>query len=249
MNGIFVIVKDKDTVVAQIDNLCEKYSQKKVGSDKQQRAILRNYCHDVISLLNDCFETSLLGAKRCISKVSDFYKSDYTNIDATFLIIYDMLLNLRGITVNSIAFKDLPSCKDLTKLSPEDIVSRANDLTKNDIVKVTTCIILLGKTVCDAINIMDIRNFYKQNLEELEKEIVEKNGDVSFMEKFLISKFKAELGYCHIAMFKAGIGGLKEIKTLADMAHKDIKEHKDFLNSNISMDKANTTLVTGTVIM
>ena len=50
-------------------------------------------------------------------------------------------------------------------------------------------------------------------------------------------------------MFKAGIGGLKEIKTLADMAHKDIKEPKDFLNSNISMDKANTTLVTGTEIM
>lgn len=249
MNGLFVIVKDKDTVVAQIDNLCEKYSQKKVGSDKQQRAILRNYCHDVISLLNDCFETSLLGAKRCISKVSDFYKSDYTNIDATFLIIYDMLLNLRGITVNSIAFKDLPSCKDLTKSSPEDIVSRANDLTKNDIVKATTCIILLGKTVCDAINIMDIRNFYKQNLEELEKEIVEKNGDVSFMEKFLISKFKAELGYCHIAMFKAGIGGLKEIKTLADMAHKDIKAHEIFLNSNKNMGKANATLITGTTIM
>ena len=72
MNGIFVIVKDKDTVVARIDNLGEKYSQKKAESDKQRRAIFRNCCHDVISLLNDCFETNLLGAKRCISKVSDF---------------------------------------------------------------------------------------------------------------------------------------------------------------------------------
>lgn len=34
MNGIFVIVKDKDTVVARIDNLGEKYSQKKAESDQ-----------------------------------------------------------------------------------------------------------------------------------------------------------------------------------------------------------------------
>lgn len=158
-----------------------------------------------------------------------------------------MLLKLRGITINSIAFKDLPSCKELTKLSPEDIVSSANDLTKNTIVKATTSAVFLGKTIRDAINIMDVRNFYKSNLEELEKELLENNGDVSPIEQFLISKFKAELGYCHIAMFKAGIGGLKEIKTLAEIAHTDIKNHEDFLNGNKNLDKANTALVTGTV--
>lgn len=245
MNEIFVLVKDKDTIVAQIDNLCEKYSLNITGSERQQRAVLRNYCHDVISLLNDCFETNLLGAKRCISKVSGFYRSDYININAAFWIICDMLLKLRGITINSIAFKDLPSCKELTKLSPEDIVSSANDLTKNNIVKATTSVVLLGKTVCDAINIVDIRNFYKRNLEELEKELLENNGDVSPIEQFLISKFKAELGYCHIAMFKAGIGGLKEIKTLADIAQRDIEAHDVFLK-NKGTDKFNATIIAGT---
>lgn len=63
MNGIFVLVKDKDTVVTKIDNISKKYSLKITGSERQQRAFLRNCCHDVISLLNDCFETNLLGGQ------------------------------------------------------------------------------------------------------------------------------------------------------------------------------------------
>lgn len=48
-------------------------------------------------------------------------------------------------------------------------------------------------------------------IKELETELQEVNRPPIEMEKYLLNKFKAELGYCQKARIKTGLGVVKEI--------------------------------------
>ena len=135
MNEIFVAIKETDYIEAQIGGLCEKYNNRCGADYVQQRALFRSYCYDTIKLFEDCFETSMLGIQRCVSKVKGYQTIDDLDIRRATFDIVDMLCELKDIVRTMVPIKDLPSCKKLTELSAEDIVSKAKDLVKNDIVK------------------------------------------------------------------------------------------------------------------
>ena len=52
------------------------------------------------------------------------------------------------------------------------------------------------------------------------------------MEQFLLDKFNAEIGYCNIALFKAGIGAVEELKELVEIGKKHIEKfEKEYWSS------------------
>ena len=59
-------------------------------------------------------------------------------------------------------------------------------------------------------------------MEELQNEIKLKGTLASFMEQFLLDKFNAEIGYCNLALVKAGIGITDELKDMAEIGRKHI---------------------------
>ena len=144
MNEIFVGVKEIGYIETQISKLCEKYNSRNGVDYIQQRALFKNYCHDTITVFEDCFETSMLGMQRCVNKVKAYQTKDYLDIRIATLDIVDMLCELKDIARTMVPIKDLPSCKKLTELSAEDIVSKAKDLVKNDFVKAAVGVYLLG---------------------------------------------------------------------------------------------------------
>lgn len=49
------------------------------------------------------------------------------------------------------------------------------------------------------------------------------------MEYFLLDIFNAEIGYCNIALFKAGTGAIEECKGLVEIGKKHIEKfEKDY---------------------
>ena len=98
---------------------------------------------------------------------------------------------------------------------------------KNDIVKAGVCFLLLGLGVGKAINIADIKKLYKGFLDELQKEILEKNDGISPVEQELMDWFNAEIGYCDLAMFKAGISIGENVADLIDIAQKNIDKYEN----------------------
>jgi len=60
----------------------------------------------------------------------------------------------------------------------------------------------------------------------LNSEIQAKGKPISPMEQFLLDKFNAEIGYCNIALFKAGIGAVEEYKGLVDIGRKHISKYE-----------------------
>lgn len=98
----------------------------------------------------------------------------------------------------------------LTELLPEDIISKSKDLVKNDVV----------------------RGYYRDRLSQLTEEILIKGGSTSPIERFLIDKFNAEIGYCNMALFKAGIGITQELKGLVETGRKHIEKYESDLLKN-----------------
>ena len=226
LNEIYVAVKDTDYILTKIDNLSQKYNNRYGADYLQQRALFRSYCHDTIEVFDDCFETSMLGMIRCIKRVETYRTKDYLEIDKAKLDIVDLLWNLKVIVKSMIPIKDLPSCKILTALSAEDIVAKAKDLVKNDIVKADVGIILLGSKVHAVVKIEDVKSYYNDRLNQLNSEILVKSESISPIEQFLLDKFNAEIGYCDLALFKAEIGIANELKDLAEISQKHIEKYE-----------------------
>ena len=226
LNEIFVAIKETDYIEAQIGGLCEKYNNRFGADYVQQRALFRSYCYDTIKLFEDCFETSMLGIQRCITKVEVYRRIDDLDIRRATFDIVDLLCELKDMVRTMVSIKDLPSCKKLTELSAEDIVSKAKDLVKNDFVKAAVGAYLLGSKVNDVVKIEDVKGYYSERLAQLNSEIQTKGKGISPMEQFLLDKFNAEIGYCNIALFNAGIGAAEELKGLVEIGKKHIEKYE-----------------------
>lgn len=223
LNEIYVGVKGKEYTLTRIDNLCQKYR----GRYGDVRILFKNYCYDTIAVFEECFDTSLLGITRCINKVKRYQSLDNCDYNKAILDIVDMLIKLKGIVNSMVPIKDLPSCRELTKLSAEDIVSKGKDLVKSDIIKTSIAVLSLGSKVGKIIHIEDVKRYYMNSIDELQNELQLKGKTISSTEQFLLDKFKAEIGYCNLAMIKAGIGMIDEVEELAEIAKKDIEKFEN----------------------
>ena len=236
-DGLIVAIKETDYIETKIKDLCEKYNYRRGDNYIQQRAWFRSYCHDTLQFIDECFETTMLAMVRCKAIIEAYKNKDDVNVELASYDIFQILCELLDVVRRMVYIKDLPSCKKLIGLSAEDIISQAKDLVKSDVVKGTIAALLLGSKVCDVFKIDDVRNFYKDELEELNSELQIKDKTPSPIEQFLFDKFNAEIGYCNLALFKTGINITRELEDLAKIAHKNIEKYESY-NVNYS----NTTI-------
>lgn len=225
--GIFITKKRKDEALAIFDNLNQKYGVKHSTNVRQEIALCKSFCHDVAKAITECFEAEMWGPKRCLRRLEQCQSND--NVDKVPTIAIDtigMLLGLRKIIFDSIPIKDLPSCKHLTELSTGDAISVINDLGKNNIVKAIVCAGLFGKNIADRIEIADVEKYYMRQIEELGRELAEEHREMCDIEVFLMAKYQAELGYCHQARVKTGIGTVKEIVGIINNASEAIRKYE-----------------------
>lgn len=235
LNELYVAVKENGYIVARIDRLCKKYNHRNGVDYKQQKMLFRSYCHDTINLFDECFETSMLGMIRCKARVKAYQSIDDLDIRTATYDIVAMLCELKSLVSTMVTIKDLPSCKKLTELSAEDIISKAKDLVKNDIVKAGVGILLLGSKMNDVVKIEDVRQYYDDRLKQLKSEIILKDNAISPIEQYLLDKFNAEIGYCNLAMLKAGIGVTNELKGLFEISKKHIEHFENQQQGNSEM--------------
>ena len=221
LNEIYVAVKEIDYIENQIDRLCEKYHNRSCHDYVQQRALFRTYCNDTLNVF-------MLGMQRCKTKVKTYQAIDDLDIRSAAYDIVAMLFELKDITKTMVPIKDLPSCKKLVELTGEDIASKAKDLIKNDIIKTGVGVYLLSSKLSDVITINDVKGYYSDRLVQLNSEILIKGKTLSSIEHFLLDKFNAEIGYCNLALYKAGIGVAEELKVLAEIARKHIEKYESY---------------------
>ena len=64
-----------------------------------------------------------------------------------------------------------------------------------------------------------------------------KGRSISPIEQFLLDKFNAEIGYCNIALFKAGIGAVEELKGLVEIGKKHIEKYENEYRSTACTER------------
>lgn len=230
--GMFLLKKEKETTVFAIKRLCDSYSSKQANNTKEEKGLYRNYFHDVKELLKEYFHESFGSIRRCLAFANGAQLTDdiYYQRVACFRVLC-FLLELYRTVPDAISINDFPSCKDLLKLSSEDLVSTANDLVGNKVVKGQVSLALLGKEVENLIKIGDVMAFYENMANEMQADINEKGlSDIS-LESFLLKKAKAEYAYCFLAMLKVGQGVGKGAQSVID-AQKDIRQYEDYCQQN-----------------
>ena len=228
--GIFVTVKPKVEALAIIDGFTHKYDKKHSFNARQDVALFKAYCHDAAKAITECFASEMWGPQRCIRRLEHFWSNDDVGmLKPMSLEAVGMLLGLRNIIAESIPIKDLPSCKRLAELSTGDAISAINDLGKNSIVKAVVCAGLLGKNISDSIEISDVEKYYLRQIEELKRELAEEHREMCNIEVFLMAKYQAELGYCHQARVKTGIGIVKEIVGIIRNADEAISKYEEMV--------------------
>ena len=236
LRGIFVITKDKEEAFGVFDNLAKEFQNRHACTDKQSVSICKAYCSECKKAIKECFSYEMWGPKQCLKKLEQHYNND--NPYKTSSILFDvstMMGDLRALISTSVPIKDLPSCKNLCELSTSDAISAINDLGGNGIIKVVVCAGLLGKNISDNIEISEIENFYKRNIDELEYELKLEKREPNDMEEFLLTKYRAEICYCHNARLKTGIGIVKELSSITQNITEHIQKYEKLEGKNDTM--------------
>ena len=224
LTGTFYFIGEKDDVLKSIDETMCAYNRNDVSCNKHDGALLKSYCHAAIKVLDSYFASDLRAVRKCRTHFEKLASSDILEIvPYRFLDVSDTLNNLKTIVMESVKICDMPSCKDILELSLEDAVSVANNFNSDRNSKGVITIGMLGKKIGDIITIADIRSYYRDRLDGLEREIDEDKGQASVTESFLLAKFKCELGYCHKAIIKTGVGLFKGVHDLVKQADDDIE--------------------------
>jgi len=233
VKGVFLLKVQKDEVRQRISRIGKRYSHIDGINFKRDIALLRTVCYDIISMMEDCFEMSMVAAIRYCAMLKDIaHKDNPTDIDVC--VVYGILADFIIMIDLSIPIKDLPSCKKLIGLSDKDAIAAAKDLIKNDIVKAGMGVFLLGVEVGDMVQVSHIKDFYNNQLNLLQSDLKEAGRCANEIENYLINKFNAEIGYCNLAMLKAGIGSAKELMDLIDKSKQDIQRYENGQGVGIS---------------
>ena len=185
----------------------------------------------------------MLGMRRCKARVAAYQNKDDVGIDNASFDIFNMLCELKLLVRTMVPIKDLPSCKKLAELSAEDVVSKAKNLVKNDIVKAGVGALLLGFKIDDVVKIEDVRSYYNDRLTQLNSEILAKHENPSPIEQYLLDKFHAEIGYCNLALFNAGIGIADEMRGLVEIGKRHIEKYENMRKTSQQFSADQGTLI------
>ena len=237
LTGTYYYIGEKEDVLESIDEAITNYKRKGVSCNKHDGALLKAYCHAAMKVLDTYFASDLRAVRKCRKHFEKLSSSDSLELlPFWFLDVSDTLDNLKTIVKESVKICDMPSCKDILELSVEDAVSVANDFNSDCNSKGLINLGLLGKKIGDVITIADIRSYYKDRLDCLQREIDEENGLPSVTEAFLLAKFKCELGYCHKAIIKTGVGLFKGVHDLVKQADDDIEAFRMMESGQVAVN-------------
>ncbi len=218
LKGLFLIKNEKNSSIEIFNALSQEFNSRYYGNDKLGVLNCKYYCNGVIKAINKCFITDTHSAKSCLNKLISYKRND-TPLNVSYIIkdVNDMVFDLKIIICTSIPINELPSCKELLKISGGNLLSAANDLVKNNIVNISVSSILLGKKLGESVKVKDIKEFYSNLLSKIKFEIGgELNNAKDDTTIFFINKCREEVEYCDKVMQKMRIDILKECITLGD---------------------------------
>lgn len=227
VKGIFVTRISKSEAKTCFEGISNKYGNRTdlmVGSPTQKSAMMKAYCYDLAEMIDTVFFGEMYGASRCKRRIKELRTkpTDDMSIQSSISEIFGIIIDLTNIINKCIPINELPSCKNLTEMEPEDAISASKDLVNSNVIKILVGSLLTFVDAGKMIGIIEVRNYYNDLRKELDFELKQEQREATEIEQFLIDKYEAEIGYCNLAGLKVGLSGFNEVLELKENAQKAI---------------------------
>ncbi len=193
------------------------------GSEAQQLSAFRSYCNAVISMLDNNFHAGMSMVTRATNQLrsmSHGIASVYT-IDIEYAKIQEFLSDLLSRFKYVISISDMPTCRELEKVSTLEAVSIALDDKVGRVGGIIKAGAGIVKAVKDGEKIYNTASFYNYIINELQTDIAIDNRPFCEVENMILSKCNEELEICTEAAFKTGLIGVKDSAKLIELAIKN----------------------------
>lgn len=193
------------------------------GSDAQQLSAFRFYCNAVISMLDNNFHAGMsmvTRATNCLRSMSHEIASAYT-IDVECAKIQEFLADLSFRLNDVISIGDMPTCRELEKVSALEAASMALDGKVGQVGGAIKAGIGIVKAIHDGDKIYDTVRFYNTVINDLRTDIATDCRQPCEIENILLCKCNEELDICTEAAVKTGLIGVKDSAKLIELAIKN----------------------------
>ena len=212
-----------------------EYAKKhKVILNQSDIASQRAFCEKVYKILSTRMVQGLYAIEKIKKKIKEGIASDNAILlMATSSYALGILCDIKDRFAHVIPLSDFPTCKHMLSLEKDLIKTAVKELCEdNPIVKQLINIGAIAKGIYDANTIIQVLWFYKDFVEELEREKNEEHWHLCETEQWLLDKSIAECGYCYLALLKVGCTLSKDIydfiyeaKAHASILHFEEKSH------------------------
>ena len=209
-----------------------EYAQKhKVLLNQSDIASQRAFCDKVYKILSTRMAQGLYAVEKTKKKL----KAEMTSDNAILLMdasayAFGVICDIRNRFAHVIPLSEFPSCKYMLSLEKDLMKTAIKELCDNNpVVKQLINIGAIAKGIYDADTIIQVLLFYKDFVEELEREQNDEHWSLCEMEQWLLDKSNAECGYCYLALLKVGCTLSKDIHDFIDeaKAHQSIHHFEE----------------------
>ena len=209
-----------------------EYAQKhKVILNQSGIASQRAFCDKVYKILSIRMVQGVYAVEKTKKKIKEGMTSDNTTLlMATSSYALGILCDIKDRFAHVIPLSEFPSCKHMLSLEKDLIKTAIKELCEdNPVVKQLINIGAISKGIYDADTIIQVLLFYKDFVEELEREQNDEHWSFCEMEQWLLDKANAECGYCYLALLKVGCTLSKDIHDFIDeaKAHQSIHHFEE----------------------
>lgn len=210
VTGIFLTKVGKETAQRQLSRIGNKYLGKYGLNYKQDVAMLKTVCRNLIAWIDECLMAEMAAATRYRRSLEACAAKD-NPAEQDALWIYGILTDFNYLVATAIPLNELPSCRKFIEPSSEDIVSKFKSQMQDEIAETEIGAILFVHKAEDLAKISQIKDFYQQQLQILQSDIEQIGRPANSIESVLLQKFNSEIDYCNRAMLKTSTDAIKEL--------------------------------------
>lgn len=212
IQGILISSADVGTISSRIDEICSWANSHHAANMQEEIKLTKAYCRKIIDMLNDCFVDGVWAVEKTKRRLANHI--EHANENLVQAIQWDaasVLTEIKSMLPNAVSFANMPSCKPLLAMAKDLLVSQLKQLSDNKSLRTFADLVEIGADAAESIRLGKLFRFYNHYVEELERAMDEKQGELTAPERWLLMKSRAERAYSCQLMTKHGFSIAKDI--------------------------------------
>ena len=246
IQGILISCTDVNTISKRIDEISAWANAHHAANMQEEIKLTKAYCRKIIGMLDDCFVNGVWA----VEKTKRRLKNHIDHVNETLVGVIQMdaasvLAEIQSMLPNAMSFANLPSCRPLLGLTKDLFVAGLKQLSDNKKFQTFVDVVEIGVGIAEEVRLGKLFMYYNHYVEELERAMDEKQGELTEPEQWLLKKSRAERAYSYQLMLKHDIIIAKDIAKIMQNINieDDIRQYEAMPESKNNSMQVNSSIL------